>query len=92
MTEVVLDGKGATIAVGSRVRAGVPDVDDLGTVTQITDVDGDVDDEGRSVAYLPQVHVRFDDGVEDSFGSYWSATGPWDEDAPFVCDDVEVVS
>lgn len=62
-----------------------------GVITLITDPDGDVDDEGRPVSYPPRVHVKFDDGIEDSFTTCWTATGPHDEDdAPFECEELEL--
>lgn len=93
MTEIVTDCKGTALQVGSRVRAGLPVEGDAGTVTLITEPDGDIDDDtGRGIQIMPRVHVRFDDGVVDDFVTSWTAQGPWDEDAPFMCDDVEVIA
>jgi hypothetical protein len=59
-----------------------------GRVTAIDDPDGDVDDEGRSVAIPPRVSVRFDDGTTDRYSGHW--LGSWgDEDAPFEFEDLE---
>lgn len=77
------DSEGTLIKVGSRVldEIGLPQ----GTVTSIIPLDGDADDEGRPVAIGPTVKVLFDDGTEDEFDAHWSAKGPEDMDAPFVC-------
>jgi hypothetical protein len=82
-----IDGDGNPLAVGSRVAVG-DGPGDQGTVVRISDLDGDVDDEGRSVAIMPRVYVRFDGGVEDDFGT--SASGGYYEPPVFQCDDVAV--
>jgi hypothetical protein len=85
---IVTDALGNPLTVGARVR--VPRVGgptrgyDLGTVTKITDPDGDVNEYGRPVPILPKVFVTFDEGDEDHFAADWR----WQEDA-FECDDVE---
>lgn len=96
MEEKVIDALGQTIEVGARVQVYgfSKQVDDpqssLGVVTNITELDGDVNDYGRPVAINPSVWVRFDDGSDDSFGTSWTAKGPGDEDAPYQCDDLEL--
>lgn len=90
----IVDDEGREIRAGERVRlAGWPRPGEHdaaqahGIVLCVTDPDGDVDDEGRSYGIPPQVEVRFDDGVEDSFRTTW--LGGFYEDAPFRVDDVE---
>ena len=83
-----IDADGKPLAVGSRVAVG-PEPGDQGTVTSISDLDGDVDDEGRSIAIMPRVYVRFDDGVEDDFGTS-NTSGSFYEQMVFQCDDLAV--
>lgn len=82
-----LDADGKPLAVGSRVSVG-DKPGDQGTVVRISDLDGDVDDEGRGYAIMPRVYVRFDDGVEDDFGT---SGGTSFYEQTFQCDDVTVV-
>jgi hypothetical protein len=86
-----IDANGKPLKVGSRVTVG-PEPGDQGTVVSISDLEGDVDDEGRSIAIMPRVYVRFDDGVEDDFGT--SNVGGWNYYEPLVfqCDDLEVAA
>jgi hypothetical protein len=86
MTTVVIDWQGQQIKVGQRVKVG----DERGIVVSISDPDGDVDSYGRTVGINPSIEVRFP-GDTERFGTTWTATGPWDEDAPYECEDVEVV-
>jgi len=85
----VLDANGTLLAVGSRVRCG----DDAGTVTQITDPDGDVVDYGRTVGINPEVKVDFDDGTEDSFTTGYKMNWALYPDGPdhWDCDDLVLV-
>ena len=84
MTEI-LDSQGNTIRVGMRT------LENDGTVTEISDPDGDVDDYGRSVGILPRVFVKYDDGTDDNYPCRWNATGPWDDHRDdYTCDDVTV--
>lgn len=90
MDMTFIDGNGVEFKVGTRVIVGDPqDAESYGRVRQISDPDGDVDDEGRPVYYPPRVTVQFE-GFEDVFICHSTASGPWDEDAPFACDDLEV--
>ena len=95
----IVDADEKPITIGTRVRIGTEHV---WTVTRITDVDGDVNDEGRSVMIPPYVYVRLDgepvpdeaetaDAETASFRTYF--TGRWygDDDAPFMAEDLEVV-
>lgn len=64
------------IAVGTRVRRW--DDDDrsmLGTVTDLGEWDGDVDDYGRHFALYPRITVRWDDGTDNDY-----VTSEWDRD------------
>lgn len=63
-----------------------------GVILGISDPDGDVDDYGRTIGIAPRVTVLFDDGSDDRFIASWTAKGPWDEDAPYQCDDVTAIS
>lgn len=90
----VVDMNDQPIKVGSHVMIGTEHV---WTVTKITDPDGDVDDEGRTIGIPPYVHVelRTPNGVViemDDLRTYWTAQGWWDEDAPYKCDDIEVMT
>jgi hypothetical protein len=68
------DANGEPIDKGDRVRiAGphkIPSPESSGVILSISDPDGDVDDEGRSVYYPPRVTVLFDIGDEDYFLGY----------------------
>jgi hypothetical protein len=89
MIEVIVnDWKGQRIVVGSRVTAD--DDGPIATVTEITDPDGDVDDEGRSYGIPPYVRVYFDGGGKGSFRSTSTAQF-YDEDPSYECDELEVV-
>ncbi len=79
MSEVV-DANGRVLEVGLRVQVG----DVFGTVRQISDADGDMDD-GRMVGYDPVVDVEYDNGEHESFPA------PWWEHAPYRCDDIVLV-
>lgn len=87
---VILDSNGKTIAVGARViENGV----EVGTVTELTDPDGDVNDYGRPVAIPAYVVVHYDDGMTERYPSRWNATGPWDDTREdHTCDDVTIVN
>lgn len=85
------------ILVGTRVAMwdaeldAMHDVDGLvGTVASLGEWDGDVDDEGRSIAIFPRLTVRFDDGTAASFATCdWRA--PYDEIARGRVEDVDVL-
>ncbi len=63
-----------------------------GTVIEVTDLDGDVDDEGRSVAIMPEVRVRFDSGHEESFTtSFGKITWADYPDGPDECECEDLV-
>jgi hypothetical protein len=88
----VLDEAGNPLVVGSRVQADPRQ--SLGTVIRVTDPDGDVDEYGRQIGINPQVYVQFDDstpGEQDCYGTFWTATGPSDDYAPYRSDDLLVV-
>jgi hypothetical protein len=87
--EWVVDVDGSEIEGGRRVHVtGSPDV--RGTVTGITDPDGDVDDEGHTIGISPRVVVMFDDGEDDRFTTSYTGRGPG-EDAPWECEDLKVI-
>lgn len=81
----IIDANDKPVKVGALVLGTPP-----GRVIEIGDPDGDVDDEGRQYGIAPHVSVRYADGVEDSYSTFWTATGPYDEGAPYRCDDIEV--
>jgi len=82
----ILDKNETPIRVGSRVldERLLP----CGTVTEITPLFEHEDEHGRPIG--PLIHVAFDDGTTDSWHAYWSAKGPDDMDAPYVCENVTV--
>lgn len=97
MSERIVDCKGTTVVVGTRVLWGD---ETPATVVGITEMDADYDDElGRGVMIPPKVTVRFQDGTEDGTSTYdvtphsWALSYP---DGPdewlFQCDDIEVVA
>jgi hypothetical protein len=93
MTEV-LDCNGNTIRVGARVLDELS-VDPItfggGTVTEITEPDGDVDEYGRTVGISPYVTVTYDDGEMERYPTRWNATGPWDDHRDdYTCDDLQI--
>jgi hypothetical protein len=94
MSHQITDSDGMPLRVGQTVHCGVPgshDPEDYATVVSISDVDGDLDDEGRPVFFMPRVSVRYADGQTDDFATETTATGPWDRDnAPYECGDVTV--
>jgi len=69
--ERVLDVDGRLYFVGARVHIdGEHPIDEaIGTVYEITDADGDVDEEGRPYGIPPRVRVRFDDDTEEDFAA-----------------------
>jgi hypothetical protein len=87
--EHIVDANGDDITIGTRVECSGY----IGSVIEITDVDGDVDDDGRSIVTLPTVVVTFDDtgdGVEvDNFSTYWLGRH-YDDDAPFEAGDLTI--
>jgi len=92
MTEIY-DSNGYRITVGARVEE--PDTDGIpygvGTVIQLTEPDGDVNEYGRQVAVGPFVVVEYDDGTTERWTASWNATGPWDDHrTDYTCDDVTV--
>lgn len=64
-----------------------------GTVTEITEWDGDYDSDLEcSVSYPPTVRVIFEDGCEDTFSTSWEFFGgEWDDGAEGTCDDLDVI-
>ena len=96
MTVSVTDWDGNPLTVGSQVIFG-DDPIQRGVVTEITDPDGDVDDEGRTVNIPPYVTVTFPDGGTERVRSYLNAEMTWGfyPDGPdvwtFACDDLELL-
>jgi hypothetical protein len=103
--EEYLDANENPIKKGDRVRIANLDKRDIGdsefygTITGISDPDGDVDDEGRSIGIPPRVTILFDDGGEESFNGfipskYYSelAYGHEFDDVPipYVFEDIEL--
>jgi len=95
----ILDPLGNELVVGSRVVYGCPDPHErntpryLATVYEITDPDGDYDDElGRGVAINPYVLVRWDDGETDRLGTSfnWHESGMYGDPLVYDCDDLEL--
>ena len=100
MSERIIDADGNDITVGARVMTeytvvsrNLPSkrVSQIGSVIEITDVDGDVDEEGRSITIYPTVVVVWDgeDDEVESFKAFW--TGRYqDDDAPFQTEDLTI--
>lgn len=70
MSDTITDFAGNVVTVGTRVvyweDAGTPPM--VGTVTEISDWDGDVDDDtGRSIMIEPDITVRWDDGTVETY-------------------------
>ena len=91
MTEI-LDSNGTLITVGARVLDA--NGNEEGTVRQLTEPDGDVNEYGRAVPVGPYVVVQYDDdhpGEVVEWTATWNATGPWDDHrTDYTCDDVTV--
>lgn len=85
-TERYIDTNGNDIKIGDRVNDG----QDEGIILFISDPDGDVDDEGRPIFITPRAKVRFDNGEDEIYYSYWLGRFP-DDDAPFQFDDLQLV-
>lgn len=86
-----IDFLGKKLTVGARVHVyGDPGV--RGTVEAISDLDVIDGDYGVPQGVNPRVTVKFDDGVEDAFETHSTATGPWDDDGTFKCDDLVVLA
>jgi len=92
----IRDCNGRTLKVGDPVLAGD---DAYGMVIEISEPDGDYDDEaGRAVEICPVVVVQFDDHSTDRNSTYndtqvtWAdyPDGPWH--SIYVCDDVEKIA
>jgi hypothetical protein len=86
---VILDSNGTALKVGMRVldKHG----DEEGTITGLSDPDGDVNEYGRPVPIGPYVVVRYDNGDIERWTATWNATGPWDDyRTDYTCDDVTV--
>lgn len=66
--ERVLDAGGVPFYIGARVHIdGEHPIDEaIGTVTEITDLDGDMVD-GQTVGIMPIVKVTFDDETDDEY-------------------------
>jgi hypothetical protein len=84
---VVNDCNGARLLVGAAVLVD----EHPAVVVAISDPDGDVGDDGRTIGINPVVAVRFMEGDTDEYTTRWTAKGWWDEDAPYVCEELAVV-
>ena len=91
--DIYIDWRETPFKIGDRVKC---DDDIVGTVTKISDPDGDVDDDtGRGILIPPKLTVKFDDEAEEQFTGYNATPAPdwYDEEPQFTWqfDDVEVV-
>lgn len=91
----VYDRHGSRLVVGSRIAATYYN-DKFwpgGVVTEITDPDGDVTDEGRAYSIDPTVTVVFDNGDFDTYTTFYtgSLSGAYGcaGAAEFECEDVD---
>jgi hypothetical protein len=93
--EVHRDADGSLIEVGTRIAAASGTISDKngmrtydipgGVIKEISDPDGDVDDEGRTIGINPQVTVLYDDGEEDTYTTFYDwQSGEW------TCEDITV--
>jgi hypothetical protein len=97
--EKVFDSNGVQLKPGMVVSAGTDarGFQWFGTVRRITDPDGDLDDEGRTIGIPPYVIVEGDQPLpwEDSFSCDLDAD-PWDlymgADADWKCDELQAVA
>lgn len=71
------DFDGHQITLGTRVRMwdDPPDTELVGTVIDMGEFDGDVDDDGRSIAIYPRVTVRWPNGDDEWWTSEWEFDG-----------------
>lgn len=99
MDTVVTDAGGKKLSVGDRfklygyvAKADREDKLHQGVVTAISDPDGDVDDEGRSVHYPPKITALFDDGATEDFETFSLARHYMDDDYTYQCDELEKIS
>jgi hypothetical protein len=66
--QTILDSEGNEVKVGSKVRYwDNPEHGDIGEVIEITDFEGDADDEGRSIMNEPEVVVKYPDGSVEKY-------------------------
>jgi hypothetical protein len=87
----ILDEYGNELRVGSKAIYGCPEPGEVAkntvTVIEITDPDGDVDDDtGRSIEITPRVVFRFPDGDTDKVSSLNITPGSswhYDDMGPF---------
>lgn len=69
----ILDWEGNEVKIGVMVRYFENSPEDAGEVIEISDWDGDVDDDtGRSIVHEPSIKVRWADGTEQEYN-----TGEW---------------
>jgi hypothetical protein len=96
----IVDHKSDEIKVGTKVEYGV-DVDNIATVIEITDPDGDYSDElQRAVEIPPHITIKFDDdGVEEVISTTNITRITWADypDGPELLiyeadDDIEVIT
>jgi hypothetical protein len=87
MTERFVDADKKEIIVGSRVTV---DGYLIGRVISISDPDGDVDDDGRQIGIAPKITVEWGDGEDERFETSYTGSG-YGDDAPWQCEDLEVV-
>jgi hypothetical protein len=87
---VIKDEEDNVIQIGDTCVYGDPEQDDLANyncvVTEISDIDGDADDEGRSFMINPRVTVKFDNGDEDTLATYTESHYP--DEIIFVVSDL----
>ena len=103
MNDTITDYNGNEIKVGTRVRMWDyspshpewgQDAKYHGTVTGISDWDGDVDDDtGRSIMVPPYVSVRFDSGDEEDFVTgEWQFYGPDQDPAEGKVEELDAIN
>lgn len=94
----VFDSKNRSVVVGSRVRCAPEDFDEkgrpnTGEVVEITEPDGDVDDDGRTIGISPRVVVMYDNGDMDTYVTSTHRYFPgFYEEPEWLIEDVDVIT
>jgi hypothetical protein len=91
-SQTIKDESGNEIKVGTKVRYWDHPSQEPGEVIEISDFDGDIDDDtGRSILFAPEIKVRYADGSVESYSTseWWSEPG-WNR-SEGKCEELMVV-
>lgn len=84
----VVDSDNTPLCVGMRLIFDYADkASEYGVITNISDVDGDMDEEGRMFGINPKVEVTFEDGEVEEFTTSDTRQGWWSEEG-YQADDL----